>query len=234
MTLHPVVARALGDAVRASGARCVQISSFWSCLPVRRLPVDETHPREGGPPWVRLRREAEDVLLQAGACVLQLPDFFGPDVNASSWQRALVQALRGKPMDAIGSTDVERDGIYVPDAMRVALDVSAKSEAYGQRWIVPGSGPMSARALAELCTGILGRRVGVRSAGPVLLWIASRFDRELRAFLPMVPHYSQPIAFDGAKLARLIGEPKRTPWPDAVRTTLDWLRSRRPDRAGLE
>ncbi len=229
MEQHPVVARALAGALRASGARCVQISSYWSVLPVRRLPIDETHPREGGPPWVRLRREAEDIFLQAGACVLQLPDFFGPEVHASSWQRVLAQALRGNPMDALGDADAERDGIYVPDAMRVAIAVAAKSEAYGQRWIVPGSGPMSARALAEVCGGILGRRVRVRSAGPVLLWIASRFDRELRAFLPMVPHYSQPIAFDGTKLASLIGEPRRTPWPEAVRTTFDWLRSRRPD-----
>jgi len=225
MDQHPVVARALAGALRASGARCVQISSFWSCLPVRRLPVDETHPREGGPPWARLRREAEDVLLEAGACVLQLPDFFGPEVRASSWQKALAQALHEKPVDVLGSADVERDGIYVPDAMRVALQVSARSEAYGERWIVPGSGPMSPRRLAELCREILGQPVRLRGAGPALLWIASRFDRELRAFLPMVPHYSQPIAFDGAKLAGLIGEPRRTTWPDAVRTTLDWLRT---------
>lgn len=227
MDQHPVVARALAGALHASGARCVQISSFWSYLPVRRLPVDETHPREGGPPWVRLRREAEDVLLEAGACVLQLPDFFGPEVRASSWQQALEQALLGKPVNVLGSPDVERDGIYVPDAMRAALLASARPEAYGERWIVPGSGPMSPRGLAETCAGILGRRVRLRSAGPALLWIASRFDRELRVFLPMAPHYAQPIAFDGTKLAGLIGEPQRTPWPDAVRATLDWLRTQR-------
>jgi len=229
MAQHPVVARALAGALRASGARCVQISSFWSFLPVRRLPVDESHPREGGPPWVRWRREAEDVLLEAGACVLQLPDFFGPEVRASSWQQSLAQALRGKPMNAVGSADVERDGIYVPDAMRTAIEVASRPAAFGQRWIVPGSGPMSARALAEICGGILGRRVRVQSAGPILLWIASRFDSELRAFLPMTPHYARPIAFDGAKLAGLIGEPRRTPWPEAVRATLDWLRSQRAD-----
>ncbi len=225
MDQHPVVARALAGALRTSGARCVQISSFWSSLPVRRLPIDESHPREGGPPWVRWRREAEDVLLAAGACVLQLPDFFGPEVRGSSWQQAIAQALRGRPMDALGSADIVRDGIFVPDAMRVAIDVAARPAAFGQRWIVPGSGPMSARELARLCGAILGRRVRVRTAGPVLLWIASRFDPDLRAFLPMAPHYSRPISFDGAKLASLVGEPRRTPWPEAVRATLDWLRA---------
>lgn len=229
MDRHPVVARALAGALRTSEARCVQVSSYWSLLPVRRLPVDETHPREGGPPWVQWRREAEDILLAAGACVIQLPDFFGPEVHASTWQRALAQALRGKPMDTIAAADVERDGIYVPDAMRVALEIAEKPAAFGERWIVPGSGPMSARALADLCGEVLGRRVRVRSAGPAMLWIASRFDRELRAFLPMVPLYSQPIAFDGTKLASLIGEPRRTPWPEAVRATLDWLRGQRAD-----
>src|SRR5215469_548796 len=31
-----------------------------------RTELNESHPRSGGPPWVRYRREAEDVLCEAG------------------------------------------------------------------------------------------------------------------------------------------------------------------------
>jgi hypothetical protein len=43
--------------------------------------MNESHPRSGGPPWVRYRREAEDILCEAGAAILHLPDFYGPHVS---------------------------------------------------------------------------------------------------------------------------------------------------------
>jgi nucleoside-diphosphate-sugar epimerase len=205
----------------------VQVSSYWAYLPLQRLPLDESHPREGGPEWARLRREAEDVLLAAGAAVLHLPDFFGPQVHTSSLQQALGQALAGKPMDFLGSRDTERDYVYVPDAMRMALALSERDEAFGQRWIVPGSGAISASALADLCADLLGHDVKVRAAKPWMLRLLALLDADLRAFLPMAPQYAQPIRYDAAKLARLLGELRPTPYREALAATFAWLRAER-------
>jgi nucleoside-diphosphate-sugar epimerase len=78
MHLHPVTARNIAGALRHTKVRCVQVSSYWAYYPQVPTEINESHPRIGGPPWVRHRREAEDVLCAAGAAILHLPDFYGP------------------------------------------------------------------------------------------------------------------------------------------------------------
>lgn len=225
MDRHPVVARNVADALRVTGARGVQVSSYWSYMPVTRLPLDESHAREGGPVWARLRRETEDILQQAGAAIVQLPDFFGPQVHTSTLQNGLEEAAGGSAMNWIGAADTEHDFIYVPDAMRVTAALADHDEAYGERYLVPGSGPISGSELAAIVSDLLGREVKLRAAGPFVLRIVSLFNSDLRTFMPMVPEYAKPITYDGSKLEALIGPTERTPYPDAVAETLRWIES---------
>src|SRR6516225_8604301 len=83
--------------------------------PEVRTAMNESHPRRGGPPWVRYRREAEDVLCEAGAAILHLPDFYGPHVHVSTLQNALNEAASGKTVNWLGSADTQREYIYVPE-----------------------------------------------------------------------------------------------------------------------
>ena len=138
MGQHPDTARNIARVVRRSGLRCVQVSSYWAYLPVANLPVNEEQVRLGGNEWVGQRRQAEDILQEAGAAILNLPDFYGPGVHMSTLQQPLREAAEGKTMNWFGPADVEREYVYVPDAMEIAADLATREEAYGQRWIVPG------------------------------------------------------------------------------------------------
>lgn len=227
MADHPATARNLAAAAEAAGARCLQVSSFWSFLPHRGEVVGESHPRQGGHPWFRLRREAEDVLLAAGAAVVHLPDFFGPRVHTSAVQAALEEALAGKPIRCIGSPDTAREAAFVPDAMRTVADLAERDEAYGTDWGIPGNGTPSPRDLARLAGEHLGREVAVRSVPVWLLRLLALFSRQLRPVVPLAPHYAKPVRYDTAKLRGLLGEVERTPLPEAVGRTLEWLGERR-------
>lgn len=224
MAEHAATARNIARFVEDAGARCLQVSSYWAYMPIRELPVSERHPRDGGPLWAKQRREAEDILRGAGAAIVHLPDFFGPHVHTSTVQLAILSAMKGGPMDWIGPADVERDCIYVPDAMKVVARLLAKEAAYGEDWVLPGSGPVSARRLAEILSGVLGRKVRVRAAPPWLLRLLSLVKRDLRGFMQMVPEYVKPLAFDGSKLERLLGPAARTPYADALRETIASIR----------
>ncbi len=224
MHLHPITARTIAAAVRGTGARCLQVSSFWSYLPINRLPLTEDHPREGGVAYVTLRREAEDILQQAGAAIVNLPDFYGPRVHASTLQQALTEAVAGKPMNWIGTTAPPREYVYVPDAMATVAALASRPEAYGERWIVPGAGPISGEEVAEIATDHLGYHVELRAAGRWMLWLVSLVSKPLRRFMPMVPYYSERIAYDGSKLHGLIGEQPVTPYDQGIPRTLDWLK----------
>ena len=221
MADHPLTARNIAQVADETGARCVQVSSYWSFMPIRELPVSERHPRQGGPPWACLRRETEDILRDAGGAIVHLPDFFGPNVHTSTLQLGVIDAVHGKAMNWIGPADVERDYVYVPDAMRVVAELLTREEAYGDDWVVPGSGPVSAIYLARALGNLLNREISVRAAPPWLLRIIGIVKKDLRGFLQVVPDYVKPISFDGAKLDRLLGPMERTPYQDALRATID-------------
>lgn len=226
MHLHPRAAAVIAAAAQEARARCLQVSSFWPYLPVRRLPVDESHPREGGNRFIEARRQAENVMLTAGAAVVQLPDFFGPHVHTSTLQRPLEEAAAGSAMSFIGSASLEREYVFVPDAMAAVAQLAGRDEAYGAAWIVPGAGPIAPRRIAAIAGGHLGRRVNARTAPGWLLRILALFSAELRSFAPMLPHYLRPIRFDGSRLRGLLGEVPTTPYEKTIPVTLDWIRSR--------
>ena len=223
---HAATAQNLTVAVMGSGARLLHVSSYWAYLPIRRLPLDEKHPREGGNAYIAARRTAEDILEGAGAAIVNLPDFFGPHVAASSLQQPLADAAKGRAMNWIGPKTLAREYAYVPDAMRLVAALARRPEAYGQRWIFPGGGALTGAEAAAIAARHLKRNVKLRTAGPLLMRLASLFNRGARDFLPMLPHYLQPMSYDAAKLARLLGPPQTTPYDKAIPATLDWLRQR--------
>jgi nucleoside-diphosphate-sugar epimerase len=222
---HAITARAIAAAAKGAGARLLQVSSFWAYLPLRHSPLQETHPREGGNAYIAARREAEDIMQAAGAAIVHLPDFFGPHVAASALQQPLADAARGRAMNWIGPRDLAREYAFVPDAMRLVAALARRPEAYGERWIFPGSGPLTGAEAASIASRHLGRAVKLRTAGAGLMRIVSLFNRAAREFLPMVPHYLQPIRYDASKLARLLGPLRTTPYDQAIPATLDWLKA---------
>jgi nucleoside-diphosphate-sugar epimerase len=227
MADHPRTARNIADAAGRSGARCLQVSSFWAYLPIQELPLTEAHPRRGGVDYVRYRREAEDILQAAGAAVVHLPDFYGPRVHTSTLQQPLQEAVSGKAMSWIGRRDTPREYAFVPDAMGTVAELALRNEAYGERWLVPGFGPLTGAEAARIVREHLGRAVKLRAAGPWMLRLVSLFLKPLKEFMPMVPYYVEPIAYDGTKLERLLGPQRTTPYEEGIRATLEWLNARR-------
>jgi nucleoside-diphosphate-sugar epimerase len=225
MDKHPVAATNIAEAIKRGSIRCVDVSSFWAYLPIRKLPLVETHPRRGGPEWVRYRREAEDILQEAGAAVVHLPDFFGPFVHTSTIQNAIKEAVEGASrINWIGKQNIERDYIFVPDAAKIITRLACVPEAYGERWILKGSGALTGERLAELLTSLLHRPIRLRCAGVTMLRIVSLFNKELRGFLQLAPEYVKPIAYDAAKLERHLGAIEMTGYQKALTQTVAWLK----------
>jgi nucleoside-diphosphate-sugar epimerase len=223
MRLHPLTARNIAYALQRTKARCVQISSFWAYFPQVRAVMDESHPRTGGPPWVRYRREAEDILFAQGAAILHLPDFYGPQVHVSTLQNALNEALGGKSMNWLGAAEVPRDYVYVADAMRVAAEIGRREEAFGAHWCLPGGGPLTGRQVADIVSRHLHRTVKLREAGLWMLRLVSLFNRDLRGFMQVAPDYMKPVSYDARKLEGLLGRQEMTGYDSGIGETLKWI-----------
>jgi nucleoside-diphosphate-sugar epimerase len=226
MALHEVTARNVASAAKDAGARLMQVSSCWAYLPQQRDVINEDHPRTGGGSFIKARRAAEDVMLEAGAAVLNLPDFYGPHAAIGPLTEALKAVARGKPMTWIGPADIAREYVYVSDAMAAAARVAVEPEAYGHRWVVPGAGPVTGQEIADDAAVHLGHKVRLITAGPLMLRLVSLFNSELRGFMQMVPEYLKPVRYDGSRLEALIGAVPATPYESGIAATLDWLMKR--------
>ncbi|HEX7080645.1 MAG TPA: NAD(P)H-binding protein [Gammaproteobacteria bacterium] len=206
--------------------RCVHVSSYWAFLPLVGNPLNEDHPRQGGPPWVRHRRAAEDILREAGAAIVNLPDFYGPHVHTSTLQQPLAEAAQGKTMHWIGALDVEREYAFVPDAARTIVSLAERDEAYGEHWLIPTAGPLNGRRAAEIVNEILVSKIKVRGLGKTSLRVLGWFNAPLRGMMQIIPEYVKPIRYETLKITNLLGPQPVTPYEDGIRQTLDWLRSR--------
>ncbi len=226
MDQHRTAAQHVAAAVRDVGAKCVHISSFWSFMPLVGNPLDEKHPRQGGPDWARHRRAAEDTLREAGAAIVNLPDFYGPLVHTSTLQQPLMDAARGKTMNWIGSTQTEREYAFVPDAVRTIFALAARDEAYGEHWLVPTAGPLNGRRAAEIANDVLVRKIKARGVPPAALRMLSLFNKSLRGFTQVLPGYVKPLRYETLKIEGLLGPQQITPYEEGIRTTLEWLRAR--------
>ncbi len=227
MVRYPVMARNLAIASAKTGAKIVHVSSYASYLPLVYLPLDEEHPREDGPDWVRYRREGEDVLLAAGGAVVNLPDMYGPLVHGAPLQRAIEEAFAGKTIEWVGPTDIEREYVYAADAMEAVVRLSYHLEAFGQRWIVGGSGAISAERLAEIASKRLKRKVRVSSVSPLKLRLKALFDEKARNLVQAEAVYKKPVTFNNDKLRALIGDIPIESYPQGVAKTIEWLERRR-------
>jgi nucleoside-diphosphate-sugar epimerase len=223
MHLHPVTARNIARTLAHSKARCVQVSSYWAYYPQVGMTMNESHPRNGGTPWMRFRREAEDILLAADAAILHLPDFYGPQVHASTLQGALVEAVQGKTVNWLGPADNAREYVYVPDAMRIAATIGERPQAFGAHWCLPGSGPLTGQQVAAIASRYLGRAIKLRTAGMIMLRLVGFFNKDLRGFLQMAPEYLKPVRYDARKLEGLLGAQAMTPYETGIAQTFDWL-----------
>lgn len=226
MHLHPVTARNIGRALERRKVRCVHVSSYWAFYPQVGTIINENHPRSGGTPWMRLRREAEDIMLAADAAVLHLPDFYGPHVHVSSLQGALGEAVQGRTVNWLGAADIAREYIYVPDAMRIAAAIAQRQEAYGRHWCLPGSGPLTGQQVVAIASRHLGRSVKLRAAGMTMLRLVGLFNKDLRGFLQIAPEYMKAVRYDARRLADLLGPQAMTSYETGIGHTLDWLAKR--------
>jgi nucleoside-diphosphate-sugar epimerase len=196
----------------------------------RTTPVREDHPREPHTFKGRMRKEQEDLLLQAhaegriNATVLRLPDFYGPGVEASLLHRAAVAAVKGGTADMIGPIDRPHEFVFVPDVGPVVARLADTPAAFGHVWHLGGAGVTTQRDLVDEMQRQTGRKIKLRVAGKTMLRMLGLFNRMIRELVEMNYLMTEPLIMDDTALRRLIGPIAKTAYADGVRQTLAAVR----------
>jgi nucleoside-diphosphate-sugar epimerase len=223
---HPLLARSTRRAMEQTGARCVLVSSAYSYLPGAPGLLTEDHPRGAWAFKAAMRMEQEDILLGAGAAVLHLPDFYGPEGDVTLANPALRAIQCGRTANWVGGPGVERQLIYLPDAARAIAEIAGRPEAFGERWNLAPRESITAEAFLDIAARMAGTRRRIRAAGLTTLRLLSPFVPIFRELIELYPYYAHPPILSSEKLrSRIPGLPD-TSYEEGVAATLRGLRGR--------
>ena len=231
--MHPVLMRkAVEAAARAGVGRMAVVSSVYSYGAPQTARVAETHPREPRARKGCFRKEQEDIALAADhrgglrTLVLRLPDFYGPHAELSLADQVFQGASSGKAANWLGSADLPHEFVFVPDAGAVLADLIAREASFGQAWNFGGPGAITGREFIAAAYQAAGRPPKFRTAGPLMLRLGGLFDPLLRELVELRYLAETPVILDDLKLERHLGGLRKTPYPDGIRLTAEWYRSR--------
>ena len=229
--LHPQLMRKMLDGAIAAGVRnVILIGTVYPYGRARTTPVREDHPREPHTFKGRMRKEQEDILLQAhaegriNATVLRLPDFYGPGVEASLLHRIAVAAVNGGTADAIGPMDRPHEFVFVPDVGPVVAQLADTPAAFGHVWHLAGAGVTTQRDIVDEMQRQTGRKISLRVAGKTMLRVLGLFDKMIREMVEMNYLMTEPLVMDDSALRRLLGPLRKTSYAEGIRQTLAAVR----------
>jgi nucleoside-diphosphate-sugar epimerase len=230
--LHPVVMRQTIDAAVAEGVQ--QILLVGTVYPYGRAqttPVREDHPREPHTFKGKMRKQQEDLLLEADAAgkirgtVLRLPDFYGPRLKNSFLDSVFTAAASGGTANLIAPIDRPHQFVFVPDVGPTVLDLLRHPEAHGRWWHLAGDGTASIRAIVGMVGEMAGKPVKTRVVGTTMLRLIGLFQPVMRELVEMNYLLTDPLILDDSALNAMLGGVKKTPLRDGLQRSLDAART---------
>ena len=225
--LHPQLMRKTLDGAMSAGVRqLLLIGTVYPFGKPRSERIGEDHPREPHTFKGQMRKQQEDLVLEAhasgkiAASVLRLPDFYGPQVDKSFLWSAFQAAKNGGRAQLVGPIDTPHEFVYVPDVGPVVQRLLEEPRTWGTTWNFGGAGVTSTRAMVDEIFKQAGRKARYFIAGKTTLRLIGLFQPLMRELVEM--HYLQtdPVILDDSRLCALLGDLPKTPYPEGIRQTL--------------
>ena len=229
----PKINASLTAAASATGAKLIYADNLYCYGPTHGTPMSEKTPLAATGPKGRLRiRLAEDLLTahRAGrveVVIARSSDYYGPSgLNAAAGDRVFGAALKGKKPGFIGKPGMPHTYSYLPDMARAMVVLAERKEASGEVWHLPADKAVTGEDFAALLGEILGRQVQVSYMPEILIDVAGIFVRDIREVKEQMYEFNEPYILDSSKFQRAFGPFAVTPHKEAIKTTLDWYRTR--------
>lgn len=226
--LHPLLLRkTLEGAVEAGVKNFVLVGTLYPFGLPQAPTVSELHPRDPHTKKGKLRKEQEDILIEADAAgkihgtILRLPDFYGPGVERSFLHGLFVAAAKGGRAQMVGPIDRPHEFVFVPDVGPVVAKLARHPGAYGRTWNLGGSGATTQRDIARRAFALTGRKPKLMVAGKTTLRLLGLFDPFMRELVEMHYLLTHPLIVDDRNLQALLGPIHKTTYEEGIRQCLD-------------
>jgi nucleoside-diphosphate-sugar epimerase len=228
----PAMTRGILAATAAVGAKLVFADNLYMYGPVDGPMTEETPPvaqtKKGK---VRAAMAAE--LLEAQrdgrlrVVIGRSSDYFGPGgLTSALGERFFTALLSGKKTQWFADLDQPHTLSYLPDMARAFVILGERPEAEGQVWHTPAALAQTGRQYIDLAAGVAGAPAKPAVLGLGMVRMLGLFVPVLREFPELMYQYDRPFIMDSSKFEAVFGPFDVTPHEDALRTTLEWHRSR--------
>ena len=234
--LHPQLMRATLEGTVAAGVRrIVVLAPVYSYGLPQSGAVSETHARNPETFKGKMRKEQEDLVLEAHAAghiegtILRIPDFYEGDPKKSLVGDVFVAALKKRYAMVIGPIDRPHQYAYVPDIGPLVLALAREDRAYGRAWNFAGSGTITQREFATKVFAAAGAgKPKLIVFNTFMLQIVGLFDPVMRELAEMNYLQSDPVLLDDSALRALLPALHVTSYDDGIAQTLASMRSASP------
>jgi nucleoside-diphosphate-sugar epimerase len=226
--LHPQLMRkTLDGAIDEHVGRMLLIGTVYPFGRPRSALVTEHHPRDPHTYKGRMRKEQEDLLMDADAkglihgSVLRLPDFYGPGVEKSFMTSAFQGAVNGKSAQMLGPVDRPHEFVFVPDVGPVVTRLIAERGAFGRTWNLAGAGAITPKDFVARIFAQAGKKPKTIVAGKTLVRLMGLFNPLMRELVEMHYLLTDPVLMDDTALRTLLGNIDKTSYDEGIRRSLE-------------
>ena len=223
----------LGKAVMTAadklGKKIVFVDGIYPYGRATQKFIDEEHSRNPHTKKGKIKLELEQLILsdqfkKAMPLIARLPDYYGPSSNLNSYLgMTLLNISKGKLSSYIGSLNIPREYIYLPDAAKMIVELAGNSRAYRQNWNIPGN-IITGRMFVHLAKVASGTNKSVIPLNKTIIRMIGWFSPVMREMVEMSYLTETPVYLDGNKYNQQIGPIIQTPFEIGIPRTIQALK----------
>ncbi|WP_232223962.1 SDR family NAD(P)-dependent oxidoreductase [Anoxybacteroides tepidamans] len=162
---------------------------------------------------------------QAPYIIAHFPDFYGPDAKNTLLHFTFEQMLKRKTAFYIGSPSIQREFIYIKDGAEALVELSLRTDCFGQSWNIPGAGTISGKEIAKIAESYLKKEIRIRPIYKWMIQLAGLFNPFMREYAEMMYLNKTPVILDGSKYEKIVGAVPKTPYEIGIQETLQQMQS---------
>ncbi|WP_416435150.1 SDR family NAD(P)-dependent oxidoreductase [Priestia megaterium] len=221
--------RAVMTAANKLGKKIVFVDGIYPYGRANKKFVDEEHSKRPHTKKGKIKLELENLIFsncwdQAKPVIVRLPDYYGPSANANSYLGMTVLNIsKGKLSAYIGSLDIPREYIYLPDAAKMIIELAENQKAYGEVWNIPGN-IISGREFIKLAQASAAKKKPVIPLKTNTIKLIGWFNPVMREMVEMSYLTETPVFLDGSKYEQYIGPIIQTPFEIGIHHTIQALK----------
>jgi len=125
----------------------------------------------------------------------------------------------------VGSQQIPREFIYLPDAAQAVVHAAGFAEAYNQQWNIPGAGAITGEEVIRYANEAAGSSRKAGTVNKLMLRFVGLFQPQLREAVEMFYLNEDPLILSGRKYEQQFGKVPATPYKQAIQDTVVALKN---------